>query len=306
MARGLVLLSTYEGAAHIGAQLESLAAQTRRDFRLVVSDDGSRDGTPAQVAAFAAQAPFEVVQHDGPRGGFVANFLSLLARVGSGAERDPDWVALCDQDDVWLPEKLEVAAAALGACAPGSAALYCSRTWVWDAARDRRLPSRAYPRRPSAQNALIENIAPGHTIVLNRAAWELAQACAPHAGGVYAHDWWLYLLVTAAGGTVVHDPTPRVLYRQHGANQIGHGTRAGHGRLVWQGAFAARVSGNIAALAPVSDRLTPEARALLAGYSAARALPARARLRALADLGVYRQTLRGQIGFWGAAALGKV
>ena len=57
MTRITILMASYNGAAHIGAQLESLAAQSHRDWRLIVSDDGSSDATCAIVEAFAARLP---------------------------------------------------------------------------------------------------------------------------------------------------------------------------------------------------------------------------------------------------------
>ena len=95
-----VLMPTLNGAAFILEQLQSLATQTLLPTRLVVSDDGSRDATLAKIADFAHVAPFPITILRGPGQGVAANVLSLLASAPPGA------VALCDQDDVWLPEKL--------------------------------------------------------------------------------------------------------------------------------------------------------------------------------------------------------
>jgi hypothetical protein len=78
-----------------------------------------------------------------------------------------------------------------------------------------------WPRGPSLTNALTENIITGCTAAINRPAVELLQR-AGVPDGVHFHDWWLYLVVSAFG-TVVYDDQPVLLYRQHGANVIGHG-----------------------------------------------------------------------------------
>ena len=75
-----ILLASYRGARFIGAQLDSIAAQTHRDWQLIVSDDGSDDGTPEIVAKFAASRPAAQVQLvEGPGRGATQNFLHLLS-----------------------------------------------------------------------------------------------------------------------------------------------------------------------------------------------------------------------------------
>ena len=93
-----VVMATYNGAAFIDEQLRSLAAQTVLPSELVVSDDGSTDGTLVHVERFAEVAPFPVlVLRNTEPLGYGENFLRA-ARLATG-----DCIALCDQDDVWLP-----------------------------------------------------------------------------------------------------------------------------------------------------------------------------------------------------------
>lgn len=97
-----VALATYNGAQYLRAQLESIARQTVLPDELVVSDDGSSDETAGIVREFAAGAPFDVRFLSGPRNlGFSQNFNRAL-QACSG-----ETVFLCDQDDVWLPEKIQ-------------------------------------------------------------------------------------------------------------------------------------------------------------------------------------------------------
>ena len=123
-AQVAILLALYQGAAHLEPQLGSFLAQDHTAWRLLTSDDGSTDGTHDAVTAFGARAGRPVSLFAGPRRGYAANFLSLFDRGLSGAE----WVALSDQDDVWLPDHLSRAVAALGPEA--GPALYCCRSWV--------------------------------------------------------------------------------------------------------------------------------------------------------------------------------
>ncbi|WP_156118056.1 glycosyltransferase [Paracoccus sp. PAMC 22219] len=123
----VILMATWQGAPHLGTQLDSIAAQTHADWSLVVSDDGSTDRTRQIVERFAADRPTGQVRLvDGPRAGATRNFLSLLDHVPPDA-----LAAFCDQDDQWLPHKLARAVAALqGLAGP---AHYAASTIITDA-----------------------------------------------------------------------------------------------------------------------------------------------------------------------------
>jgi len=101
-----IAMATYNGARFIEEQLESLAAQTRLPDELVVTDDASSDGTPDIIQRFAATAPFPVRLERNPSNlGFNGNFGRALSLVRG------DLVFLCDQDDIWYPEKIATSVA---------------------------------------------------------------------------------------------------------------------------------------------------------------------------------------------------
>lgn len=307
-----VLMAVRNGAEVLPAQLDSLAAQTGCDWRLIASDDGSTDGSAALISRFGAErAPAGAVRViAGPGQGFVRNFLSMLALPEPTHPDRPGLVALADQDDIWFPGKLARAAARLAALPDDRPALYCCRRVNWWPEGDRRRLSRRYPRAPSFANALVENIAPGNTILLNGAARALARDTAPAASDVPFHDWWLYLLVTGAGGVVIHDPEPGLLYRQHGRNVLGQGEgmRAAMKvrRGVLEGSYAARITANLRALRRIEDRLTAENRHRLDAFETARQGGLLRRLGGMWRAGVYRQGIASGPGFWGAVCLGRV
>ncbi|SHM54426.1 Glycosyl transferase family 2 [Paracoccus solventivorans] len=111
----VILLATYQGERFLAAQLDSILAQSCRDWRLVVSDDGSTDATRELLRRFAAAHPDRDIElRDGPRQGATRNFLSLLDAVAPG-----EAVAWCDQDDLWLPDRLARGLAALSAARGG-------------------------------------------------------------------------------------------------------------------------------------------------------------------------------------------
>lgn len=299
-----VLMALYQGERHLRAQLDSLAAQTA-DWRLVVGDDGSSDAGPQILQDFARDRPGRVELRPGPRRGAAANFMALLA----GLPEAPGHVALADQDDVWQADKLSRALAALEPCGHHPA-LYCSRVEICDEALRPLGLSRLPVRPPSFRHALVQNLVQGNTAVLNPAAAALARAAAQGAGEVVMHDWWLYQVVSGAGGRVIHDPEPSLLYRQHGANVVGANDGAG-ARLasltrMLQGRHRDWSRANLREMQRLRDRLTPENRRLLDDFAALAGPGAVARLRALRRGAFYRQGHLSQAALWLAAALGRV
>lgn len=306
-----VLLATYDGGAWIAAQLDSLAAQTRQPDLVLVSDDGSKDGTRDLIDAFAVQNPdLAVRQLDGPGQGAAANFLSLIRRCPA----DVTHMAFADQDDVWLPAKLEramahleQAEATMGADVP---LLYCARILICDQTLTHRRINRGPRRATGFRNALTQNVATGNTIVLNAAATTLARQAAARTDRLIVHDWWLYQLVTGAGGHVVFDDEPQTLYRQHSGNMIGANSglvaRLRRVRQLLSGVYTEWNDANIAALRAASDLLHPDNAALVEAFAALRRRKAFGRLAGLRRLGLYRQGLAGQVSLLVAAFLGKI
>ena len=212
-----ILLASFNGARFIAAQLDSIACQSHKNWRLIVSDDGSCDATCEIVRRFQKRFPVGQVQLvEGPKCGIAAeNFLSLLRRAPEG------YVAFCDQDDVWFKERLARGMRALHRLGPEALGLYGSRTLVTDA---NLAPLGRSPllRRPKMfENALVQNFAGGNTMLATPAAGRLLSELAQHTGEVVAHDWWTYMVISACGGTVLYDPEPTIYYRQHGGNLVG-------------------------------------------------------------------------------------
>ena len=143
--------------------------------------------------------------------GAAQSYLTILSET----PRDVDYVALCDQDDVWIDGKLARAAEWLSGLE--GPAMYCSAVEVVDENLRSLGIHRTCRRGPSLENALVQNIATGCTIVLNRQALHLFRRVPRQP---VMHDSWIYAVIAAAG-TVRYDPSPWVLYRQHESNTIG-------------------------------------------------------------------------------------
>lgn len=290
-----ILLGACNGAAHLQAQLDSLAAQTLTDWVLVVSDDASSDATLALLTQFRVRmGAARVHVRRGPGRGFLANFLSLASNPGVRAQ----YYAFCDQDDVWDADKLERAVARLAACGEGPA-LYGSRTRLIDERGAAIGYSPLFSRPPAFRNALVQSIAGANTMVFNEAARQwLARAGADV--DVASHDWWLYLLVSGVGGTVIYDPVPTMAYRQHDGNLVGRnrGLRARLDRLsrLLSGVLAQWNGMHAAALQRIESDLTPENRQLYQGFLSLRRAGLWGRLGLLSQTRLHRQSWFDNLG----------
>lgn len=207
-----VVLSTYNGEKWLPALLASLAAQTRRPDLLVWRDDGSSDRSPMIVVDWCRSEGIALLPLRGGNLGAAQSFLTAISAVDSA-----DIILLADQDDVWLQTKIARVVARLP-YGPGAVpALYAARQRIVDAGlvpiRDSRLP-----RHIGIRSAVCESVLTGCTMAINRQMAALVRRGWPLS--LPMHDWWLYLLA-ASTGTIVFDPEPTILYRQHGGNVIG-------------------------------------------------------------------------------------
>lgn len=295
----LILMGLHNGAAHLAEQLESFAAQTHADWRLLASDDGSADATARVVGEFAlGQPPGRVELVSGPCRGHAVNYLHMLRRLPPDGG---DWLAFSDQDDVWLPERLERGVAALrGVAGP---AMYCSRTLICSEDLGERRLSPPRPRRPGFRNALVQNIAAGNTILVNPAGARLLIAAAGRVQAAVVHDWWAYQVISGAGGLVLHDDRPSLLYRQHSGNAIGSNdglrSKLRRLRMLHDGTMRRWTDVNLAGLLAISDLLGDEERALVQEFAALRQKGgALRRLWRFLKLGLYRQTFASTAALW--------
>lgn len=304
--RLVVLMTTFNGRRYLEAQLESIAAQQWPAIDLVVSDDGSTDGTLDVLRRWQSEwTKGNLDLRAGPRTGFAANFRSLIA----DPRIDAEYIAFADQDDIWDTDKTAAAVKALSTVAPGKPALYCSRTRLIDEEGRDIGRSPLFVRPPSFRNSIVQSIGGGNTMLMNRSAFEALSESARRTSFV-THDWWTYILVTGIGGIVVYDPVPHVGYRQHSGNQIGNNmslkAKLVRAYLLLEGRFAAWNATNLAALSMCDDLLEEEAKRIVGEFASIRQKSLRRRLRGLHRLGVYRQTALSNIALYVAAMIGKI
>ena len=214
-------MATYNGGKYLRAQLDSLLRQTEQRFTLIISDDGSTDSTQKIIEEYCGNYPEKIFfKHNGEPHGAKYNFLQLMAQYKD------DYVMLCDQDDIWLDNKIEVT---LHAMKKNEAKFNKTRPilvhtdlTVVDENLDLIAPSYKYLmntdyNRTSLRHQIIQNTLTGCTAMYNRALAETLK-CFPNF--CVMHDWWLMLTASTFG---IVDPLNEstILYRQHANNVMG-------------------------------------------------------------------------------------
>jgi len=214
-------MATYNGEKYVKEQIESLLSQTFCGFTLWVSDDVSTDSTWDILQGYARQYPekIKISRREKNSGDSRHNFLDLMVRIKD------DYVMLCDQDDVWLPDKIEKTLAKMKAMEgqyPDMPILVRTDTKIVD--QDLRVIYPSYKQmmhsnfdRTDFCQVLIQNTFAGCTAMYNRRLAELIDQKPDYC---VMHDWWLEL-IAAAFGKIGHIDEPTMLYRQHGINVVG-------------------------------------------------------------------------------------
>ena len=205
MTRGItVLLSAFNGEAYIGEQLDSILSQTLRPRAVLVRDDGSTDRTAEILDRYSDAGRIELLR--GRNVGFRESFRLLLE-----ACPEEDDFAFSDQDDLWLPEKLERARKALDAADGSTPCLYHGAYRIGDE-RLRPTGSMLPPRPPfTFRRCLTENVLSGFAMVGN-AALRRAMLSADWSR-IDFHDW-LAGAIALGTGTLIMDETVTSVHRR--------------------------------------------------------------------------------------------
>ena len=218
-----ILMATYNGERYLAEQLDSLFAQTETDWHLTVRDDGSTDRTAEIVGEYAARFPEKITfaVNEENSGGARYNFYRMLT------EADADYVMTCDQDDIWLPDKIgqtlrkmRLLEQVIGA---GRPVLVHTDLTVVDQDGEILAQSMFFQQnldehRKEFSELLVQNNVTGCTVMVNRALLNELPKEAPD--GMIMHDWWM-ALVAAAFGEIGFVRASTIRYRQHADNAVG-------------------------------------------------------------------------------------
>jgi glycosyltransferase involved in cell wall biosynthesis len=217
-----ILLATYNGEKFLEEQIDSVLGQSYFNFRLLIRDDDSTDRTKSILNTYAKRFPDKIfIEPTSERLGVKGNFSALMSRVQS------PYAFLCDQDDVWLPEKIGSSLKQMMALEQkyGKECPLLVHTDLKVVNENKQMMGASFWKytnlKPHSSHSLnkllVQNVVTGCTALLNQALIHLAF---PIPSEAIMHDWWIALVATSFGKIdIVNKPT--ILYRQHTKNTIG-------------------------------------------------------------------------------------
>ena len=224
MKKLAILMATYNAEQYLNQQIDSIMNQTYKDFDLYIHDDGSTDKTLTIIKKYCKKykniifIDDNIVFHSACK-----NFFHLINYIKN---KDYDYIAFSDQDDVWNSDKVETTINQMMLCektkSKSEPILIHSDLYVVD--NELNVLSKSFMkyraldfRIKSLNRLFIQNNVTGCTMLINRALLELLPN---YVDNIIMHDWWI-ALTASAFGTIYYLDIPTMKYRQHGNNVVG-------------------------------------------------------------------------------------
>lgn len=216
-----ILLATYNGARYLSEQMDSLIAQTYSNWQLFIHDDGSQDDTTSILERYEAMDTRIHVLHYPIQGDACRNFMSLMNAVQA------PYYMFCDQDDVWLPDKIEREMELMQQCEqkyPNKPVIVHSDLQVVDSGLRTISPSfweyeniqiERYQRWEDFSHGCLTT---GCTMLFND---KIKALTLPVTNSTLMHDEWVTLCAIAQDGIIAPLRCATMLYRQHSDNTLG-------------------------------------------------------------------------------------
>lgn len=217
LKRIAVLMATFNGARYIKAQIDSILTQQGTTLDLFLRDDGSDDQTLDIIGEYLVENQNVFLIESDERLGAAGSFLELMNAVPTHYE----YYAFADQDDIWMPNKLEkcrLKLEHLGADEIGIA--YCGYRYIDENGSPLGTYKTAAETEISWKSAVVENPAAGFSILMNRACLIAARLSKEKYKRVRMHDFWVHQVAFLLGRTQ-RVPECLVDYRIHSSNTVG-------------------------------------------------------------------------------------
>ncbi len=301
-----ILMCTYNGEDFLEEQLDSIEGQDYRNWTLYVNDDGSKDVTLKILKTYQKKWGAKKLHiRRGPQKGFCQNFLQII----NDKKINGDLYFLSDQDDVWMPHKLSHTLKKISKLEATKPLLYCARTtYVSSDAKKILGQSDLFLKPPSFKNALIQSLAGGNTMAFNNNLKKVAQKY-PKVN-VVSHDWWLYILNELVQGTTFYDAESTILYRQHSRSLIGANTgflaKLKRLRMLIAGTYRGYNTRHLEVFNRLYFKDIKNNIELIDQFFILRDKPLLTRMGMIDKLGIYRQTMDGQLALYLGAILHKL
>ena len=216
-----ILLASYNGEKYISEQIESLLNQTYSDIQILIRDDNSKDQTLSVIKRYVEKYPKKLVliEDNVKCGSATSNFMELARHATA------EYAMFCDQDDYWLPNKVEVtlnemikAEQEVGSDVP--ILVFAKYKAVDKDLQDIGMSDKGTQlekRRTELNHLIVQNCVHGCLSMVNRALYSIM---GDYDKDILMHDWWAALIASSMG-KIVYIPEALMLYRQHGSNVVG-------------------------------------------------------------------------------------
>jgi len=216
-------MATYNGEKFIREQIESIISQTFTDWKLIIHDDGSTDNTLTIITEYIEKDSRICLINDNLKfHNSSANFFHLIKNI----DKNTDYICLCDQDDIWLPQKLEISInemekignKSLPVCIATDVCLIDSngKKYVDSFWKYANINTKS-----NFRSLILENTATGCTMIFNSIVLEyLYDLTNEEIKNIIQHDWFI-ALICASDGIYQQLCIPLVCYRQHDGNVVG-------------------------------------------------------------------------------------
>lgn len=223
-----VALAAYKGEKFIAEQLDSILFQLKENDEIIVSDD-LPGGETEQIVRNFAQKDARVKYVKGPQKGLIKNFENAI-KICTG-----DYIFLCDQDDVWLPDKVDAVTEKLDE----GYSLVLHNAMVTDS--ELKITDTSFFNSHGTKTGFLTNIVKnsymGCCMAFSR---ELKEKIIPFADGIPMHDQWIGLIAEKTGKVCLVEK-PLILYRRHGNNMTGCKTSLKQ-KIIWRLSIVQKVS----------------------------------------------------------------
>ncbi len=208
-----ILMSTYNGEKYLKEQIDSLVNQTYKNLCIIIRDDGSNDNTINIIKEYQKNNANIIFKAD-KNIGFMNSFFELLKECN-----DAEYYAYCDQDDIWMEDKIERAVAFLDKADKDKPVLYFSNSDYYDEHMN-YITSAPKVKMYNFRNALVECVTQGMTMVINNTTRKMMIDNKPTK--CLFHDWWTYMLCSGLG-EIIYDEKSLVKYRRHNKSVTSEG-----------------------------------------------------------------------------------
>ncbi len=212
-----VIIAFYNGNKYIEEQLKSIYAQTHKNIKIFIFDDNSANNLKQNLVNLNKKNSLISIIKREENVGYAKNFLYGIRDIHEYF----DYYAFCDQDDIWEKNKIEIGLKSCELKNNNEPKLYFSRTAYYNSDCTREIgESKKHKKAPIFKNALVQNIAGGNTIILNKKGRDIL--CSTLISEDYtAHDWWSYQVISGVNGEIIRSNDKTVKYRQHKENIVG-------------------------------------------------------------------------------------